>query len=494
VEVAALGPLLVLVAPAVGAPLVYWAPGIRSVRLAAVGASGLALAGILLAIASVLTAGTAPTGTPYLRIDALSAVVLLLLGLVGVAAVVYSVGYFGRPENPHALGLGQLRRYYALVLLFLFTMFLVAEANDLGLLWIALEGTTLVSALLVGFYRTPGAIEASWKYLILCTVGLLFALFGTLLLYLASTEAVGAGGASLDWTVLVDQAPHLDLGLVRLALVFLFLGYGTKAGFAPLHTWLPDAHSEAPTPVSALLSAGLLNCALYALLRVDAIAVQMPGQPFAAWLFLGFGLLSVAFGAVFLLVQQDLKRLLAYSSVEHVGIIAVGIGIGGALAVFAALFHMLNHAVSKAALFLAGGELTLATGTKDLTRISGTLTALPSLGALLLVGGLALAGVPPFSMFASEFLILNAGWERGLWWVAVALIAALTLVFGGLCLHLSRLLLGPRPETGAAPFPGRLAATSLALGLLLPFVVGLGVFLPNPLAELLRDAARVVTG
>ena len=293
---------------------------------------------------------------------------------------------------------------------------------------------------------------------------------------------------------MVASAPRLDPGTLRLALVFLFLGYGTKAGFAPLHTWLPDAHSEAPTPVSALLSAGLLKCAVYALLRVDAITLRMPGFDFANWLFLGFGLVSVVLAAFFILVQRDLKRLLAYHSVEHMGIIAVGIGFGGFLGLFGALFHMINHAATKAALFLAGGDLSIAARTKDLEEISGALTALPTTGAVLFVGGLALAGVPPFSVFTSEFLILSSGFDQGDWAAAVVLLAALAIVFGGLLLHLSRALLGPTPHRGFATARRRVAGTALAMGLLLPLVVGLGIFLPTPLSTLLHMAVRVVTG
>lgn len=486
--------LLVLAAPSVSALGAFFAPGRRSVNAIAVAGALAGLLFVLFLVAQVLAVGSVVEPYGLLAVDALSGVLLLLLSLVGLAAVVYSVDYLGWEDSPHPVSLERLRRYYVFVLLFLFTMFLVAEANNLGLLWIALEGTTLASALLVGFYHTKRAVEASWKYLVLCTVGLVFALFGTILLYLASQASLGPSDASLEWTALVVAAPRLDPGLVRLALVFLFIGYGTKAGFAPLHTWLPDAHSEAPTPVSALLSAGLLKCAIYALLRVDAITLRMPGFTFATWLFLGFGVCSVLLAAFFILVQRDLKRLLAYHSVEHMGIIAIGIGFGGFLGLFGALFHMINHAATKATLFLAGGNLAVSAHTKDLEEVSGALAALPATGTVLLVGGLALAGVPPFSVFTSEFLILTAGFSGAYWIVAVLLLLALAIVFGGLLLHLTRALLGPRPHQGFQTLPKRYLATALALGLLFPIVVGLGLFLPTPLSALLHQAVRVVNG
>ncbi|MCI4368328.1 MAG: hydrogenase 4 subunit F [Thermoplasmata archaeon] len=457
------------------------------------GAGFASVAAVFLTIREVLNEGTASVPTSLLYVDALSGLLLLLVSLIGLASVLYSVDYMGRSGSPHEAAFPRLRAYYAFVMLFLFTMYLAAEANNLGILWIALEGTTLVSALLVGFYRTRRALEASWKYLILCSVGLSFALFGTLVLYLASVRTAGPIASGLDWTTLVAVGPHLDPGLVSLAVAFLLIGYGTKAGLAPLHTWLPDAHSEAPTPVSALLSGALLNCAMYALLRVDAITLRIPGFTLSHWLFLGFGLVSVFVAAFFILVQQDLKRLMAYHSVEHMGIISVGVGFGGVLGLFGALYHTLNHAATKAALFLAGGNLALSAGTKDLEEVSGALAALPATGAVLLVGGLALAGVPPFSIFSSEFVILSAGFGGGNFVGALLLLVGLAIVFGGLLLHLSRLLLGPQRPRPFAPGMRSAFGAAFGIGLLVAVAVGLGLFLPDPLSQLLWAAARVVT-
>ncbi len=485
--------LLVLLVPPVGVALLGAARTRAQLNGVAAGAAVLSLAFVLLLIAQVLGQGPVAFASGLLYVDALSALVFLIVGLVGFSALLYSIDYMGRDGSPHPTPVPRLRRYYAFVLLFLLTMYLVLEADNLGLLWIALEATTLVSALLVAHYGTRRAQEASWKYLILCSAGLAFALFGTLLLYLASVRTLGASASGLDWTTLLAAAPRLDPGLVRLALIFLFVGYGTKAGLAPLHTWLPDAHSEAPTPVSALLSGALLNCAMYALIRIDALTRPLPGFDLNSALFLVFGLLSVFLAALFLYTQRDLKRLLAYSSVENMGIISLGLAFGGAIGVFGSLLQMLNHATTKAALFLLGGSLAVAAGTKDLEKIQGTLAALPATGLLLLVSGLAIAGVPPFSLFSSEFLIVSAGFSGGDPVAAALLLTALGLVFGGLLIQLLRVLLGAPHH----PFGPPLRATvglSLAVGVLVAFAVGLGLVLPDPLLHLLRAAARVVTG
>jgi hydrogenase-4 component F len=486
--------LVLLATPLVGCGLVAASRSRGQLNASAAVAAVASLAVTFVLIDQILAVGPSMAVSGLLYVDALSGLLILVVSLVGFASLLYSIDYLGRSASPHEAPLPRLRRYYLFVLLFLFTMYLVSEANNLGILWVALEGTTLVSALMVGYYQTRRALEASWKYLILCSAGLAFALFGTLLLYLASVRALGTGGSGLDWTTLVATGSQLDPGLVRLALVFLFIGYGTKAGFAPLHNWLPDAHSEAPTPVSALLSGALLNCAMYALIRVDAITLQIPGFTLTHWLLLGFGLVSVFVAAFFILVQRDLKRLLAYHSVEHMGIITLGLAFGGLLGIFGALYHVLNHAVTKAALFLAGGNLALAAQTKDLEEIQGTLAAVPVTGTVLLLGGLALGGVPPFSIFASEFIILSAGFANGDAVAAVLLLVALAIVFAGLVGHLAHILLGSDSKLRFAPGMRRAVGVSLGVGLLASLAIGLGLFLPDPLSQLIHEAAQVVNG
>ncbi len=282
----------------------------------------------------------------YLRADGLTAFFLINIGLIFGLVLVYSVGYLrhipaGRFSSP--------RWFYGLVFLFLFTMVAVYLSANLGMLWIFVEATTLASALLVGFYNTEGAVEAGWKYLIVCTVGIAFALFGTIALYLAAVKSGVSPESALDWTALMAAAPKLGAAkdLVKLAFVFVAVGYGTKIGFVPMHSWLPDAHAEAPSPISALLSAVLLNCAMYALLRFDAITSHAIGNGFSHTLLLIFGGLSITVAAFLMVVQRDLKRLLAYSSIEHMGIVAIGVGLGGPLGLFGALLHTFNHSIAK---------------------------------------------------------------------------------------------------------------------------------------------------
>ena len=285
----------------------------------------------------------------YLRVDGLSSFFLINIAFISGLVLVYASGYLrhhsgeGRFSSP--------RWFYALVFLFLFTMISVCLSANLGLLWIMMEGTTLASALLVGFYNTEGAVEAGWKYLMVCTVGIAFALFGTIVLYLAAVKAGMNPAAALDWVALMDAVPRMsfDPHLVKLAFVFVIVGYGTKIGFVPMHSWLPDAHAEAPTPISALLSAVLLNCAMYAVMRYDAIVSRATGPGFPHTLLLIFGVMSMVVAGLLILVQRNLKRLMAYSSIEHMGIIAIGLGLGGPLGLFGALLHMFNHSVGEVA-------------------------------------------------------------------------------------------------------------------------------------------------
>jgi len=342
----------------------------------------------------------------YLRADGLSSFFLMNIAFIFGLVLVYASGYLrhipeGRFSSP--------RWFYALVFLFLFTMVSVCLSANLGLLWIMMEGTTLASALLVGFYNTEGAVEAGWKYLIVCTVGIAFALFGTIVLYLAAVQAGMNPAAALDWVSLMDAVPRMgfDPHLVKLAFVFVIVGYGTKIGFVPMHSWLPDAHAEAPTPISALLSAVLLNCAMYAVMRYEVIVSHATGPAFPHTLLLIFGLLSMVVAGLLILVQRNLKRLLAYSSVEHMGIIAIGLGLGGPLGLFGALLHTFNHSVAKSLLFFSAGNVRHNFGTLRMDSISGMSRTLPQTSAALVVGSLAIVGLPPFGLFISEFAILS---------------------------------------------------------------------------------------
>jgi hydrogenase-4 component F len=425
----------------------------------------------------------------YLRADGLSSFFLMGVAFISGLVLVYASGYLrhigeGRFSSP--------RWFYALVFLFLFTMISVCLSANLGFLWIMMEGTTLASALLVGFYNTEGAVEAGWKYLVVCTVGIAFALFGTIVLYLAAVKAGMSPAAALDWVSLMNTAPHggLDQHLVKLAFVFVIVGYGTKIGFVPMHSWLPDAHAEAPTPISALLSAVLLNCAMYALMRYDAIVSRATGPAFSGSLLLIFGVMSMVVAGLLILVQRNLKRLMAYSSIEHMGIVAIGLGLGGPLGLFGALLHTFNHSVAKSLLFFSAGNVRHNLGTLRIDSIHGISRTMPQTCAALLVGGLAIVGLPPFSLFISEFAILSEAFTQARYLVVVLFLIVLSVVFGGFAYHLLRMLCGEpdrRPENSNL-VPTEYAAMGIAALCLLFF----GARIPYLFGLLLRDAMAVL--
>jgi hydrogenase-4 component F len=396
---------------------------------------------------------------------------------------------------------GALRWYYLWLHLFVASMMLVVLAGNLGLVWVAIEITTVLSGVLVGFSRRPEALEAAWKYVVICSLGIALALFGTVLTYYSAVQVLGQGNGALDWASLHAAAAHLNGGLMRLSFAFILIGFGTKAGLAPMHTWLPDAHSQAPSPVSAVLSAALLNCALYAILRYHSLAAATLGSAFSAHLLLAFGLLSIAIALPFLLVQNDIKRLLAYSSVEHVGIITAAAGFESRLALFAALLHVLNHALTKCGMFLVAGTLIQRLRTRNISRLGGAVRAAPVLATLLLLGGLALAGAPPFSPFISEFTAVRAAFGQGFALAGAALLALLAVAFGGVLSQLGHVALGPVSHRGSQAAARAQAAGSaytipgaVALAVPAAAVLALGLHVPAGLVDLLQRASAIVAG
>ncbi|MBI3968628.1 MAG: hydrogenase 4 subunit F [Chloroflexi bacterium] len=455
----------------------------------AVGATATLGLGISVALRAFST-GPVLALAEWLYVDGLSALLLLVIVSLGFLAALYSIGYL-RHECAHGKVPGdQLGWYYLGFHVFIWTMLVTVVVNDLGLLWAAIEATTLVSALLVGFYRTKAALEAAWKYLILCTVGITLALFGVLCTYYAALQTLGHE-AGLRWTTLSAHAGQLDPALMKVAFVFVVIGFGTKAGLAPLHTWLPDAHSQAPSPISALLSGVLLNCGLYGIVRVHLITSGATGTEFSSNLLLAFGLCSVAVATPFLLVQRDLKRLLAYSSVEHVGLIATAFGLGGPLGFYAGLLHLLNHALTKGLLFFVAGNLSQCYGTTRMARIRGVVEAAPLLGTLFLVGTLAITGVPPFSLFVSELGIFGAGFSQGKIGAAIAIVVALAIVFAGICGQAVAMAFG-RPPTGLTSV---LLGRSGRIALFVPtaLVVLFGIYVPRPLSDVIEQVALLLS-
>ena len=480
--------LLPLAIPLLGACVLLAFRQPRTATRAALFVGALEIAALIAVIWQVHARGELQTG-PYLRADALSSFFLMSIAFISGLVLVYASGYLrhageGRFSSP--------RWFYALVFLFLFTMVSVCLSANLGLLWIMMEGTTLASALLVGFYNTEGAVEAGWKYLIVCTVGIAFALFGTIVLYLAAVKAGMGSAAALDWVSLMNAAPHigLDPHLLKLAFVFVIVGYGTKIGFVPMHSWLPDAHAEAPTPISALLSAVLLNCAMYAVMRYDAIVSHAAGPAFPHTLLLIFGVMSMVVAGLLILVQRNLKRLMAYSSVEHMGIIAIGLGLGGPLGLFGALLHTFNHSVAKSLLFFSAGNVRHNLGTLRIDAIKGMSRSMPQTSAALLVGSIAIVGLPPFSLFVSEFAILSEAFGQARYFVAALFLIVLSVVFGGFAHHLFRMLCG---DPDQLPENSKLVPSEyMAMGIAAICLLSFGARIPYLFGILLREAVAVL--
>ncbi|MBI3683248.1 MAG: hydrogenase 4 subunit F [Acidobacteria bacterium] len=437
----------------------------------------------------------------FLYADAVSALVAGLTALVGLVTAVYAVGYLrdderngvlgGAPQgpSPHA----KLRNCYALTPLLVASILLVALANNLGVMWVAIEATTLASVFLVGFYGRATSLEAAWKYAIIGGVGLSMALFGTVVTYYSARALPGADTlAGLNWSVLAARAGELDKAGMRLAFILILLGYGTKAGIAPMHTWKPDAYSEAPVPAAAILSSAMLNCALYGLIRYYALAHRSLGDGFVPQLLILFGLLSMGLSVPFVLVQRNFRRLLAYHTIDHAGIMVTALGIGGALGTLGLMLHMTYHTIAKSLLFLCAGNVYQHYRTDVFHDIKeGVIRSMPLTGAIFLMATLAIVGMPPFSLFQSEFLIVNAAFAGGHYLAGVLFVLFGAGVFAGAILHVGKLVLGPvGPEVPAPRRPWRDSAL-LAMGALL---VAIAFWLPGPLLALIRSAAQVVAG
>jgi hydrogenase-4 component F len=482
--------LAALAVPAAAAGLSAWMPTPPlALRVARVGALLGCGVDALLALATSLVGPLSAAGG-WLRTDALSAYHLGLLVVVQGLSTLFADVYFADELEHGKLSRRQARVFGSLWCGALAAMTLLLLANNLGLLWVGMETTTLLTAFLIALHVSRESLEAMWKYVLICSVAVAFAFMGTLLA-VASAPREGAH-AALFWTGLLAAAPDLDPRLMRAAFVFLIVGYGTKAGLAPMHNWLPDAHSQAPAPVSALFSGFMLNAALYCVLRFLPIVDAVPGC--SGWgrdLLVGFGLLSLLVGASFILFQRDAKRLLAYCSVEHVGLISLGIGLGG-LGTFAALWHCLNHSLAKCLAFFCVGRLGQAAGSHEIARLSGAFRRSALWGTALLASFLALAGAAPFASFLSELLIAKSAYDTGARLLFGALLAGLALAFVGLMRHLIRMAWG-RTEAEPRRLEHRAIEGVLVVAPTLALLI-LGVWLPGPFVELLETAAQIVNG
>jgi hydrogenase-4 component F len=443
------------------------------------------VAAALLAV-RVVDEGTIVALREQLFVDPFNVFLVALTAFVAMTTTIFSRSYMLNELTHGRLTPGMLRLYHALYQLFVFTMLLALLANNLGILWIALEAATLTTVLLVSLYRTPASIEAAWKYFILCSVGIAQALFGTILLYFAAERVLGAGGTALLWTHLNEVKGDLEPTVLSLAFVFLLVGYGTKVGLVPLHNWLPDAHAEGPTPVSAVLSGLLLNVALYAVVRCKVLVDGALETAYAGNLMMGFGLLSVIVAAFFLFRQRDVKRMYAYSSIEHMGLMTFAFGMGGAVATFAALLHMTVHSLTKSAIFFAVGHAVQKTGTQTMSEIRGLIRTNPTIGWGLMLGSLAILGIPPFGVFASEFMIVTTA-MREQPWAAPLLLLALAVAFSAMFVRVQGMVFG---DTTAKRLPH--APALLPVFVHLAIVLMLGLYIPPYLAEWYRQAARLI--
>ncbi|ODA39953.1 proton-conducting transporter membrane subunit [Desulfosporosinus sp. BG] len=442
-------------------------------------------------IRQTLLQGSYGYGAGILYWDALSALLLSVIIIIAVYVILFSLGYMEKEVHEKKLPRTSLKWYYFWIWIFIATMLLVVSTPNLGVLWVGIEGTTLATTLLVGFYRNKKAVEAAWKYVILCTVGISFALLGTMLLFAAAAPHLGQSLTALDWRMLPKIASQLDPNLFRLGVLFTVVGYGTKVGFAPMHSWLPDAHSQAPSPVSALLSAVLLNCALYAILRWYTIArLTELGPDFIGKILIGFGLLSLALMVGFILMQKDVKRLLAYSSVEHMGILALGFGLGTQEAVWGASLHLLLHALTKANLFVIIGSLVQKTGTRQIPRIRGIFKVWPFTGIVMVLGLLGITGTPPFGTFRSELSILSGLYKTDHPILGFLSILFLTLIFAGFLFHFLQMFYG-KPS---GRYQAGESVSTLALAIPLLVVLFLGLFIPQSLNQALNQVVKVILG
>jgi hydrogenase-4 component F len=470
----------VLVIPAFAAALLVLLPGYW------IAARLNVLAAFATLIAAVSLLAERPVAGGYLFVDDLNIVFIVLSTFVGFTTSAFSASYIGHELEIGRLTPRHLRFYHAMYQTLMFAMNLGLTANNIGLMWVAIELATLTTVLMVGIYRTHEALEAAWKYFILGSVGIALALFGTILVYMAARPVIGEGNDAMVWTALIAKASEFSPELLNVAFVFLMLGYGTKVGLAPLHAWLPDAHAEGPTPISAVLSGLLLNVALYALLRFKMLLAANPAALAPGPLMVTMGLLSLIFAAFMLYRRRDIKRMFAYSSIEHMGIITFAFGMGGPLANFAGLLHMTMHSLTKSAIFFAVGHIAQVKGTQKIADMGGLTETHPVLGWGLVLGVVAIAGMPPLGIFMSEFLVVSSTFAREPL-LAIPLVFGLLVGFGALMLRLNSIAFG---EPRGSLAPAQASYVPLYTHLALVFIAG--IYLPPPLVAWFQNVARLL--
>jgi hydrogenase-4 component F len=426
----------------------------------------------------------------WFYLDALGSVFVFLISALGLLTGWFSLSYLRHDLKAGSIGAVQFKQYYTFFNLFLFTMLLVVLSNNIIMMWISIEATTIVTVFLVGSYQTKLALEAAWKYIVVCTAGVAFGLYGTLLIYANAAEVLLDPAQAVLWTSLVGAAPQFDAMLIQIAFVFAVVGFGTKAGLFPMHTWLPDAHSEAPSPVSALLSGVLIKCAVLVIIRFYIIAVAALGPAFPQLVMLIIGIISVVIASLAVFSSDDLKRKLAYSSVKNIGVVALCLGFGGPLGIAAALLHCVMHGFTKALMFCISGNILMKYGTRSLKKISGIVQVAPTTAVLMIIGLFALSGFPPLAMFIPEVMAFVAGVSAGYVWIVVILGLALALIIAAFMLVVSRSVFRKAPE--------QLQKKDLGFMILAPevimvvVIVWFGVLMPGPLLKGVESATAIV--
>lgn len=476
--------LLIAVLPSKSVPL-YAIEGIHVVSIVAV-----LVLSVYLVVQVFVSGQPITAGANWFRLDALSSVFVSLIGIIGALVGIFSLPYIEHDVEAGHMDAPKVKTYYAFFSLFLFTMLLASCSNNIIMMWICIEATTLSTVFLVGAYQTKLALEAAWKYVIVCTAGVAFGLYGTLLIYANAASVLADSTQAAFWTSILPYASQLDPTIVSIAFAFIVVGFGTKAGLFPMHTWLPDAHSEAPSPVSALLSGVLLKCAVLVIIRFYILAVGCIGTTFPQIILMTLGGLSVCFAAFAIFKQDDIKRKLAYSSCENIGIVALCLGLGGPLGIAAALLHCVFHGCTKALMFCLSGNVLMKYNSRDLNRVNGILQVAPATGVLLLLGCFALSAFPPFAMFTSEITMFLATMDAGYIWLAIVIGLALTVVVAAFVSMGVRAVLGHAPDDVKK---GEVPAMAIVPEVILAVVIlWFGIAMPQPLLTGVDNATSIV--
>jgi hydrogenase-4 component F len=444
--------------------------------------------GAALSLSARVLEGRVSTWGPedFLRVDGLSALLALCIAFVAALAAWLGPGLTVADGYDAA----ERRSYRIFSNLFAFTMLLAVTAHNVGVMWVAIEATTITSAMLIPLHITKASVEASWKYILIGSVGIALAFVGTVLAYFDFVNLAGEQTAALNWTSLLLSAPSLHDAVLKLAFVFVLIGYGTKAGLAPMHTWLPDAHSESPSALSAMMSGVLLAVAIYAIVRWKIVVDAAAGPGFTDRLLIALSLLSLAIAAFTLIGQRNYKRMLAYSSIEHTGLTCLGLALGP-LGIFAAMLHMVNHTVGKSMMFLLAGRIQQRYRSTEIADVPGLVRAMPVTAGFFAAGMLAIAGLPPFGLFISEFALVRAGFAAGRVWLMGAVLALLAVAFIALVTHLNRMLYGARPKT--IPVGEHEPWGLVPAGLCMVILLILGLMLPSPVGRLLNKVVEIVS-